>query len=87
MKAVYYYSAQQEQIASMLAICQIASRSKIYEHHTPTIGGMKYTEICHFEDDDYIPPKNKWADSRIITIRYGLDAVIDPLGRRYAKLT
>lgn len=36
MKAVYYYSEQQE---------QIAIKSKLYEHHTPTIGGMKYTEV------------------------------------------
>lgn len=77
MKAVYYYSPTQESISVSL---------KMYDRNIPRIGGMKYTEICHFEDDDYVPPKNKWPDSHIVTIRYGLDVEIGPLGRRYAKL-
>lgn len=78
MKVVYYYSPRQEQACANL---------EIFKRKTPTIDGMKYTEMRHLEDDDDIPLKNKWPDSSIVLIRHGLDAIIGPLGVRHAKLS
>lgn len=88
MKVVYYYSPRQEKAAIYLKMWDRRTdyNSQLTDYLTPTVDGMKYTEMRHLEDDDDIPLKNAWPDSSIVLIRHGLDVEIDHNGRRWAKL-
>lgn len=64
MKAVFYYSEQQSEHIRQMAT--YGSRNKLLNKK---VNGSYYTEVqTHFKDEDDVPLKNNFPDSRIVEI-------------------